>query len=113
MAELLLDHVHGHAFVDELGGVRMPQAVRVNALVDARPGSAALDHLANLVGAQRAALQGAEQPGAPVPELGALGEPELHHGDGAVVDRHGAVVVASSALTAPVCHSIIGGHHHQ
>jgi hypothetical protein len=101
VTQLLLDHVDRDALCDELGGVRVPQRVRVNPLGDVGPGRVALDHLAHLVGAQRPARKGAEQLVAAVhAEPGALGEPELDNRDRAVIDGHGAVMVAFAVQDA-------------
>jgi len=48
--QLLLQRIHRLAFGDQLRGVRVPQAVRMHPLIDARFSRSPLEHVANLVG---------------------------------------------------------------
>ena len=60
VAELAGDDGDVYAFGAELGGVRVAEAVGVDALVDAGPGGEAFEHDADVGGGHRVAAERAE-----------------------------------------------------
>ena len=81
MPELRLDQVHGQPVVRELGGVRVPEGVRMDALLDPGAAGEPLAEHAHVGGRYRLAPERAEDRRPPIdPPLRPDVEPPLHDG---------------------------------
>jgi len=96
--ELRLDQVHGQPVVRELGGVRVPEGVRMDALLDPGAAGEPLAEHAHVGGRYRVAPERAEDRRPPIdPPLRPDVEPPLHDGKRSGVEPDGAPLPALAA----------------
>jgi hypothetical protein len=99
VTELYLDQVQRETLDSELRSVRVPERVRMDALLDPRTGGEAREQGTNIRRLERPTLERAEQFRAPPaqPQLPPMVQPPLDQGD-----RFGIETDGASPITLPV-----------